>query len=380
MDFELSDDLAALQDVARDFAAEHIAPHARKWDREADISREVVTKLAELGFLGIFAPTEYGGAGLGDLAASVIMEEVARHCGATALMLDAHNALCSAHIIRAANDEQKKKYLTKLARGDYLGAWALTEPGCGSDAAALTTTAKLEGDHWALNGAKQWITNGHYAGVYVVMARTKPEGGAKGISAFLVERGTPGFEIGPKEDKMGMRGSDTVGLMFDNCRIPKENLCGKLNEGFIDAMKVLERGRITISAMSVGLARGALEESLSYAKQRTAFGKPIFEHQSVQFMLADMAMEIDAGRLLTRKAADLSDSGKSSNIEASMAKLFTSEMATRACLNAIQIHGGNGYTKEVPVERYMRDAKLCEIGEGSSQIQRIIISRHYLES
>jgi alkylation response protein AidB-like acyl-CoA dehydrogenase len=380
MDFELNDDLAALQDVARDFAAEHIAPHARKWDREADISREVVAKLAELGFLGIFAPTEYGGSGLGDLGASVIMEEVARHCGATALMLDAHNALCSAHIIRAANDEQKQKYLTKLARGDYLGAWALTEPGCGSDAAALTTTAKLEGDHWALNGAKQWITNGHYAGVYVVMARTKPEGGAKGISAFLVERGTPGFEIGPKEDKMGMRGSDTVGLMFDNCRIPKENLCGKLNEGFIDAMKVLERGRITISAMSVGLARGALEESLSYAKQRTAFGKPIFEHQSVQFMLADMAMEIDAGRLLTRKAAALSDSGKSSNIEASMAKLFTSEMATRACLNAIQIHGGNGYTKEVPVERYMRDAKLCEIGEGSSQIQRIIISRHYLES
>lgn len=380
MDFELSDDLAALQDVARDFAAEHIAPHARKWDREADIPREVVAKLGELGFLGIFAPTEYGGSGLGDLGASVIMEEVARHCGATALMLDAHNALCSAHIIRAANDEQKKKYLTKLARGDYLGAWALTEPGCGSDAAALTTTAKLEGDHWALNGTKQWITNGHYAGVYVVMARTKPEGGAKGISAFLVERGTPGFEIGPKEDKMGMRGSDTVGLMFDNCRIPKENLCGILNEGFIDAMKVLERGRITIAAMSVGLARGALEESLSYAKQRTAFGKPIFEHQSIQFMLADMAMEIDAGRLLTRKAAALSDSGRSSNIEASMAKLFTSEMATRACLNAIQIHGGNGYTKEVPVERYMRDAKLCEIGEGSSQIQRMIIARHYLES
>jgi len=380
MDFELNDDLKALQDVARDFAAEHIAPHARKWDREADIPRELVAKLGELGFLGIFAPIEYGGSELGDLGAAVIMEEIARHCGATALMLDAHNALCSAHVIRAANHEQKTKYLTKLARGDYLGAWALTEPGCGSDAAALTTTAKLDGNHWVLNGTKQWITNGHYAGVYVVMARTKPEGGPKGISAFFVERSTPGFEIGPKEDKMGMRGSDTVGLMFDNCRIPKENLCGKLNEGFLDAMKVLERGRITISAMSVGLARGALEESLAYAKQRTAFGKPIFEHQSVQFMLADMAMEIDAGRLLTRKAAVLADAGKPSNIEASMAKLFTSEMATRACLSAIQIHGGNGYTKEVPVERYMRDAKLCEIGEGSSQIQRIIISRHYLES
>ncbi len=379
MDFELSDDLKALQDMARRFAAQHVAPGARKWDREADIPRDLVAKLAELGFLGIFIPTEFGGVGLGDLGASVIMEEIARHCGATALMLDAHNALCSAHLIRAANAEQKAKYLTKLAAGEYLGAWALSEPGCGSDAAALTTTATLEGDAWVLNGAKQWITNGHYAGVYVVMARTKPEGGAKGISAFIVERGTPGLIIGPKEDKMGMRGSDTVGLTFENCRIPKSNLCGKLNEGFIDAMKVIERGRITISAMSVGLARGALEESLSYSKQRTAFGKPIFEHQSIQFMLADMAMEIDAGRLLTRKAGILSDTGRPSNIEASVAKLFTSEMATRACLNAIQIHGGNGYTKEVPVERYMRDAKLCEIGEGSSQIQRMVIARHLLE-
>jgi|CXWL01.1.fsa_nt_gi alkylation response protein AidB-like acyl-CoA dehydrogenase len=380
MDFELNEDLRALQDVARDFAAEHIAPHARQWDREADIPRDLVRKLADLGFLGIFTPTEYGGSGLGDLGGAVIMEEIARHCGATALLLDAHNALCSAHIIRAANESQKTKYLTRLAAGDCLGAWALTEPGCGSDAAAMTTTATLDGDHWVLNGAKQWITNGHYAEIFVVMARTDPAKGAKGISAFFVERNTKGFERGPKEDKLGMRGSDTVGLMFDNCRIPKENLCGKLGEGFIDAMKVLERGRITISALSVGLARGALEESLAYAKQRTAFGKPIFDHQSIQFMLADMAMEIDAGRLLTHKAAILSDAKEPSNIEASVAKLFTSEMATRACLNAIQIHGGNGYTKEVPVERYMRDAKLCEIGEGSSQIQRMIIARHYLES
>jgi len=380
MNFELSDDLLALQDAARRFAAETIAPHAREWDRNADIPRSIVAQLAELGFLGVLTPTEYGGVGLGDLGASVIMEEIARHCGATALMLDAHNALCTAHILRAGNDQQKKKHLPKLAAGEYLGAWALTEPGCGSDAAALSTTAKLEGNHWVLNGAKQWITNGHYAGVYVVMAGTTPEGGAKGISAFLVERGTPGLEIGPKEDKLGMRASDTVGLMFDQCRIPKENLCGKLNEGFLDAMRVLERGRITISAMAVGLARGAFEESLAYAKQRVAFGKPIFEHQSIQFMLADMAMEIDAGRLLTRKAAMLSDAGLPSKVEAAMAKLFTSEVATRAGLNAIQIHGGNGYTKEVPVERYMRDAKLCEIGEGSSQIQRVIIARHLLES
>jgi alkylation response protein AidB-like acyl-CoA dehydrogenase len=379
MNFELSEDLLALQEVARRFAAEHIAPNARTWDREADIPRETVAKLAELGFLGIFTPEEYGGVGLGDLGASVIMEEIARHCGGTALMLDAHNALSSAHIILAANESQKKKYLPKLAAGEYLGAWALSEPGCGSDAAALTTTAELEGNEWVLNGAKQWITNGYYAGVYVVMARTKPEGGGNGISAFLVERGTPGFEIGPKEDKLGMRASDTVGLMFDNCRIPKDALCGELHRGFKDAMRVLERGRITISAMSVGLARGAFEESLRYSQQRMTFGKPIFEHQSIQFMLADMATEIDAARLLTREAAILSDSGKPSNIAASIAKLFSTELATRAGMHAIQIHGGNGYTKEVPVERYMRDSKLCEIGEGSSEIQRMIIARHLLE-
>ena len=378
MDYDLPEELIALRDMARRFAAEEIAPHARQWDREADIPRELVTKLAEAGFLGIFTPTEHGGAGLGDLGATVVMEEIARHCGATALMLDAHNALCTAHLLLAANETQKAKYLPALASGEYLGAWALSEPSCGSDAGALTTTAEPDGDSWVLNGAKQWITNGHYAGVYVVAARTKPDGGPKGISAFIVERNTPGLTIGPKEDKLGMRGSDTVGLMFENMRIPKENLCGELHGGFVDAMKVLERGRITISAMAVGLGRGALEESLSYAKQRMAFGKPIFEQQSIQFMLSDMATEVDAGRLLTHKAAILSDAGKPSNLEASVAKLFTSEMATRACLNAIQIHGGMGYTKEVPVERYMRDAKLCEIGEGSSQIQRIIIARHLL--
>ena len=379
MDFELSDDLRALQDVARRFAEDHIAPGARQWDREADIPRDIVAKLAELGFLGIFIPTEYGGCGFGDTEATVIMEEIARHCGATALLLDAHNALCSAHLLRAANEQQKAKYLPKLAKGECLGAWALTEPGSGSDAAALTSTAKLEGNEWVLNGAKHWITNGHYAGVYVIMARTTAEGGPKGISAFVVERDTPGLIIGPKEDKLGMRASDTVGLTLENLRIPKENLCGELNQGFIDAMKVLERGRITIAAMAVGLGRGALEEALNYAQQREAFGKPIFEHQSIQFMLADMALDVDAGRLLTQQAALLSDRGKPCKVEAAMAKLFTSEMATRACLDSIQIHGGMGYTKEVPVERYMRDAKLCEIGEGSSQIQRMIIARHFLE-
>lgn len=379
MDFELPEDLVALQDMARRFAADTIAPNARQWDREADIPREVVAKLGELGFLGIFTPTEFGGSGLNDLGATVIMEEIARQCGATALMLDAHNALCTAHLLIGGSDEQKARYLPPLAKGEYLGAWALSEPGCGSDAAALTTTATLEGDQWVINGAKQWITNGHYAGVFVVMARTKPDGGSKGISAFIIERDTPGLSIGPKEDKMGMRASDTVGLTFENCRIPKTALCGQLNNGFVDAMKVLERGRITISAISVGLARGAFEEALAYAKQRTAFGKPIFEHQAIQFKLADMAVEIDAGRMLARQAAMLSDAGASCNVEASIAKLFTSEMATRCGMEAIQIFGGMGYTKEVPVERLMRDAKLCEIGEGSSEIQRMIIARHLLE-
>ncbi len=379
MDFELPEDLVALQDVARRFAADNIAPHARQWDREADIPRELIAKLGEVGFLGIFIPTEYGGAGLGDLAAAVIMEEISRHCGATALLLDAHGALCCAALLIGANKEQRAKYFPPLASGEYLGAWALSESGYGSDAAGLQCKAELDGDSWVLNGEKMWITNGHYAGVYVVMAKTTPEGGPKGISAFIVERGTPGFEIGPKEDKMGMRGSDTVGLTFDNVRIPKENLCGELNHGFLDAMRVLERGRITIAGMSVGLARGALEEALAYSKERVAFGKPLFAQQSVQFKLADMAMQIDAARLLTYEAGMLSDLGKPCNIAAAMAKLYASEIATQACLDSIQIHGAMGYTKEVPVERLMRDAKLCEIGEGASDIQRMIIARHLLE-
>jgi len=318
MDFELPEDLVALEDVARKFAAKHVAPYAREWDRNADIPRDLIQKLGETGFLGIFVPPEFGGSGLGDLGASIIMEEFARQCGGTALLLDAHNSLCTAHLLIAGSEEQKAKYLPPLARGDHLGAWALTEPGCGSDAAAMTTTAKLDGDEWVLNGAKQFITNGLYAGLFVITAKTTPEGGPKGISGFIVERDTPGLTIGPKEDKMGMRASDTVPLTLENCRVPKENLCGELNWGFIHALKVLERGRITISGMSVGLARGAFEEALAYAQQRKAFGKPIF-------------------------------------------------------------NGGYGYTKDIPVERLMRDAKLCEIGEGSSEIQRMIIARALLD-
>jgi hypothetical protein len=330
--------------------------------------------------MGVFVPHELGGAGTGYLGMTVVIEEIARQCGGTALMIAAHNGLCIGHMLRAASDEQKTKYLPDLASGKAIGAWALTEPGSGSDAAALRTTAVRDGDEWVLNGAKNFITNGHRAKVFVVLARTDATAPkAKGVSAFIVERDTPGFEIGPKEDKMGMRASDTVPLNFDNCRVPAANLLGKPNQGFYDTLAVLERGRITIGALSVGLARGALEESLRYSSEREQFGKPINRHQAIQFMLADMALEIDAARLLVRKAACLQDAGKSTNIESAMAKLYASEMATRACLNAIQIHGGYGYLKDVPVERLMRDAKLCEIGEGSSQIQRMVIARALLD-
>ncbi|NOX59572.1 MAG: acyl-CoA dehydrogenase [Planctomycetes bacterium] len=380
MNYELPDELKMLRDMARKFASEEIAPFAREWDREGVIPQATIDKLAALGFLGVMVPEELGGAGTSHLGMTVVMEEIARRCGGTALMLAAHNGLCIGHIMLAASDEQKKKYIPDLATGKMLGAWALTEPNSGSDAAALTTTAVREGDEWVINGAKNFITNGHRAGVFVVLARTDPAAPkAKGISAFIIERDTPGLTIGPKEDKMGMRASDTVPLNFENCRVPACNLVGELNCGFKDTLRVLERGRITIGSLSVGLGRGGLEESLQYASEREQFGKPLNRHQAIQFMLADMAMEIDAARLLVRRAAVLRDEGKDAKIEASTAKLYASEMATRACLNAIQIHGGYGYLKDIPVERFLRDAKLCEIGEGSSQIQRLVIARSLLD-
>ncbi|MDX2199354.1 MAG: acyl-CoA dehydrogenase family protein [Phycisphaerae bacterium] len=379
MNFDLPDDLVALRDSVRKFAAERIRPFARDWDRDQWIPDSTVRELGEMGLLGLTTPVEFGGSGLGYLANSVVMEEVARQCGATALMLAAHNGLCISHILTSnASDAIKKKYLPKLASGEWIGSWGLTEPGCGSDAAALQTRAEKSGDGWRISGHKQFITNGQRAQVYIITARTDPAKGAKGITAFVVERGAKGFEVGHKEDKMGMRGSDTVTLNLENVYVGPEQICGQFNMGYIDALKVLERGRVGIGALSVGLARGALEESIAYAKQREAFGKPIADLQAIQFMLADMATEIDAARLLVREAASSLDRGESEKIKACVAKLFASEIATKACLNAIQIHGGYGYTKDIPVERYMRDAKLCEIGEGSSQIQRIIIARELL--
>ena len=379
-DFDLPEDLVMLRDMARKFAAERIGPHAREWDRTGTIPPEVIAELAELGFLGILVPPEYGGAGIGYLGMSVIIEELSRQCGGTALMVAAHNGLACGHLLVGANESQKKKYLAPLAKGAMFGAWCLSEPSSGSDAAALRTTAVLDGDTWVLNGSKVFVTNGYRAGVFIIHARTDPSAPKhKGISAFIVERATRGLEIGPKEDKMGMRASDTVALTLDDVRVPKANLCGELHRGFYDILKVLERGRITIAALSVGLARGAFEQAVKYATEREQFGKPLSKHQAIQFKLADMAMQIDAARLLVRKAALLQEAGKSSNLESAMAKLYASEMATRVCLDAIQIHGGYGYLKDMPVERLMRDAKLCEIGEGSSEIQRMVIARALLD-
>ncbi len=378
MDFNLPEEIVALRDNVRKFAADRIRPQSRQWDREQSLPDELVAELGEMGLLGILTPEAYGGAGLGYLANAVIIEEIARQDGGVALLMAAHNGLCLSHLNMNANEEQKQKYLPKLASGEWMGAWGLSEPGCGSDAAALQTRAVKDVDGWRITGHKMFITNGARAQVFVVMARTDPDKGPKGISAFIVERGDEGFAVGVKEDKLGIRSSDTVPLDFDDLYVGPERLVGEYNMGFIAAMRVLERGRVGIGALSLGLARGSLEESIAYAKQRTAFGKPIVEFQAIQWKLADMLTSLEAARLLIYDAAQALDRGEESPLKASIAKLFASEMATRAGMEAIQIHGGYGYTKDMPVERYMRDAKLCEIGEGSSEVQRIVIARQLL--
>ncbi|MFO0973494.1 MAG: acyl-CoA dehydrogenase family protein [Phycisphaerae bacterium] len=373
--FELPDELIAFRDLARDFAARHIAPHARKWDADKWLPDETIRKMGEIGLLGVTLPEEYGGAGQGLLAMTVVVEEIARHCGGTALMLAAHLGLCSSHLRLAANDAQKKKYLPRLATGELIGSWCLSEPHCGTDAAALTTRAEPAGDGWVLNGQKMWVTNGKRAGVFVVTARTKPEAGPRTISAFIVERGTRGFEIGEPEDKMGMRASDTVPITLENVRVGGEALVGKLHDGYVDALRVLDRGRVTIASLSVGLGRGCLEEAVKYAAERRSFGVPLHQHQAIQMKLADMETQIEAARILVRQAASTFDAGRPDKQAASIAKLFATEAASRVGWESIQIHGGAGYTKDICVERLVRDNKLCEIGEGSSEVQRMLIAR-----
>lgn len=375
MNFTLSEDMAAFRDLARDFAEKQIAPHARKWDADKWIPDDVVRRMGQAGLMGVTTPEEYGGSGKGPLAMAVVLEEIARHCGATALMLAAHNGLCIGHLLVAANDAQKRKYLPKLASGEIVGSWCLSEPECGSDAAALTTRAEKSPGGWTLNGRKMWVTNGKRAGVYVVTAKTKAEKGSRTISAFIVERGVKGFEVGEPEDKMGMRGSDTVPITLENVQVNDDALVGNLHDGYVDALKVLDRGRVSIGALSIGLGRGCLEEAVKYANERQSMGMPLSGHQAIQLKLADMWTELHAARLLVRQAAVTFEAGRPDKALASKAKLMASEVASRVGWNSIQIHGGAGYTKDVCVERLVRDAKLCEIGEGSSEIQRILIAR-----
>jgi len=378
MDLTLPDSHRALQASLRAFCEEHVKPYARQWDHEEKFPREVVKGLGELGALGILVGEEFGGAAMDSLAVAVAVEEIARHDGSLALTVASHNGLGTSHIRVFGNDAQRKRYLPKLATGEWLGGWGLTEPGSGSDAAAMKTTAVRRGDRWVLNGAKMFITQGTVGQVFVVLALTEPERRQKGITAFIVEKGTPGFSQRAIHGKLGMRSSDTGELILENVELPESQRLGELGMGFVNTLQILDRGRITIGALSTGLARGALEESAQYAKERRAFGKPIGDFEAIRWMLADIQTELQAARLLVHRAAVLADRGRPYGREASMAKLFASEAATRACNKAVQIHGGYGYTREFPVERYLRDAKLCEIGEGTSEVQRILISRALL--
>ncbi|MBI4528580.1 MAG: acyl-CoA dehydrogenase family protein [Deltaproteobacteria bacterium] len=378
MDFELTGEQLMLRQTVREFARVEIAPGAFERDEAARFPHELVPKMAELGLFGIMIPEEYGGAGLDGISLVIVIEELARADGAVALIVASHNALCAGHIFAFGNEEQKKRYLVPLARGEKLGAWAMTEPESGSDAGSLKTRAVLEGSHWVIQGEKLFITQGSTAGVYVIMASTDSGRGKKGLSAFIVEREIPGLIVERVEKKLGVRASDTAALHFENLRVPKENLLGELNCGFISALRVLDGARIGMGALAVGLARAALEESVRYATERRQFGRPIAEFEAIQWKLSDMATEIDAARLLVFRAAHLRQTGQSFTRAASEAKLFASEVAMRSTTQAIQIHGGSGYIKDSPVERYFRDAKICEIGEGTSEIQRMIIARELL--
>jgi len=378
LDFDLSEEQQLLKKTVRGFAESELAPHSREWDEKQEFPREVFGKLAGLGLMGVAWPVEYGGSGMSTLDWAIVMEELARVDAGVALSLAAHHSLCSAHVFLAGSEEQKRAWLVPLAKGDKVGCWGLTENSAGSDAGGTKTTAVREGAHWILNGSKTFITNGRVADLAVVMAVTDRSRGKKGISAFVVERGTPGFRAGKKEDKLGVRSSDTSELVFEDCRIPAGHLLGVEGMGFVDTLRILDRGRIGIAAFSVGIAQASLEASMRYARERRQFGHMIADFQAVQFKIAEMATRTAAARLLTWRAAALRDRGREHTAESSMAKLFAGEAAVEIALDAIQIHGGYGYTKEYPVERYLRDAKLGTIGEGTSEVQRLVIARELL--
>lgn len=379
MDFELSEEQQLLRSTVRDFAEKELGPHSREWDEAQQFPREVFAALAELGLMGVCWPAEYGGAELSTLDWALVMEELARVDAGVALSLAAHHSLASGHIFLSGTEEQKKRFLVPLAKGEKVGCWGLTEPGSGSDAGGMRTTAVRDGDHWVLSGSKSFITNGSVADTAVLMAVTDRGKGSRGISAFILDRDTPGFRSGKKEDKLGVRSSDTSELILEDCRLPADRLLGAEGMGFIDTLKILDRGRIGIAAFSVGIARASLEASIRYARERNQFGHPIADFQGIQFKIAEMATQLEAGRLLTWQAAARSDAGKAHTTESSMAKLFAGEAAVQIALEAIQIHGGYGYLKDYPVERHLRDAKLGTIGEGTSEVQRMVIARQLLD-
>ncbi|HYK91070.1 MAG TPA: acyl-CoA dehydrogenase [Acidobacteriota bacterium] len=376
---EIPEATKILRQTMREFAESEIAPHVLEWDEAQRFPMELIPKLAELGVMGAVIPAEYGGSELSYPEYVAVIEELSRVDGSIGLFAAAHNSLCLNHIFSAGSEEQKRRFLPALASGKKIGAWGLTEAGAGSDAGGTRTTAVRDGDAYILNGSKNFITNASIADSYVLMAVTNRDRKDHGISAFIVERGTPGFFIGKKENKLGLRASDTASITLEDCRLPSANLLGAEGEGFIDSLRVLDGGRISIAALAVGMAQGAYEHSIKYAKERRQFGKAIAEFQAIQFKLADMATEIEAARLLTLKAAELKQQGRPTTKESSMAKLFSGEVAVRVANEAVQIHGGYGFIKDFPVEKYYRDVKLCTIGEGTSEIQRIVISRQILK-
>ena len=379
MQFELSEEQKQIKQSVREFAEAEIAPHVMEWDESQHFPIELKPKLAELGLMGVLLPEEYGGAGMGYVEYATIIEELSRVDGSVGISVAAHNSLCSNHIYQYGNEAQKQKYLTPLARGEHLGAWGLTEPGAGSDASGTRTTAVRKDDGWLINGSKNFITHAIHADTCVAFASSDRSKHSKGITAFVFEKGMPGFTPAHKENKLGLRASETASVIFEDCFVPDENRLGEEGQGFANAMQILDGGRISIAALAVGIAQGAYESALRYSGERQQFGKPIREFQAVQFKLADMATQIDAARLMMYRAAAMKDQGLRTTKESSMAKLFASEVSVKVCEEAIQIHGGYGYTKDYPPEKYWRDSKLCTIGEGTSEIQRIIIARELLK-
>ncbi len=379
MNFEVNENVKMIAQMVRDFAEKEIRPNIMEWDESQFFPRDLFKKMGDLGLMGVLVPTELGGSGFGYFEYMTAIIELGKVCGSVALSMAAHNSLCTNHILTFANEEQKKKWIPKLATGEWIGAWGLTEANTGSDAMRMKCVAKQDGDYWVLNGTKNWITHGISGEVAVVLARTGELLDSHGITAFVVERGTPGFKGGKKENKLGMRASETAELIFEDCRVHKDNVLGNVGDGFVQAMKILDGGRISIAALSLGIAKGAYEASIKYAKEREQFGQAIAGFQAISFKLADMATEIEAAYLLTLQAADLKNRGQKMTKESAFAKYYASEVCVKASTEAIQIFGGYGYTKDFPVEKFYRDAKLCTIGEGTSEIQKLVIARDILK-